>query len=178
MYARPVHNWTLVSEALPNDRATAVTRSAKAHAVQASEEGSTVRFKLNCPAWPKPCAEDLLETGSEGLLKIPAAAEIAVFRRLWGFAADGVRRAVLRPTCPRRSVRSRSMQIFYSTNRQVMGALECGSLLPLFFFQRLSLDVFISIPSALFSKPWGVVRTVWISQVLLELRRLKSRILF
>jgi hypothetical protein len=47
-----------------------------------------VKCKLNCPAWPKPDAEDLFETESEGLLKIPAATEIAIFQRLWEFAAD------------------------------------------------------------------------------------------
>jgi hypothetical protein len=43
----------------------------------ASEEGSTVNYKLNCPAWFEPHAEALLETDLERLLKISAATEIA-----------------------------------------------------------------------------------------------------
>jgi hypothetical protein len=50
--------------------------------MQASEEGSTVKYEPNCPAWPNPCAEDLLETDSERLLKTSAATEIPVFQPL------------------------------------------------------------------------------------------------
>jgi hypothetical protein len=54
----------------------------------AAEEGSTVNYKLNCPAWYKPYAEAFLETSSERLLTILAATEIAVFQRLWELTAD------------------------------------------------------------------------------------------
>ncbi len=47
-----------------------------------------MKYKLNCLVWPKPYAEDLLETDSEGLLKISVSTEIAVFQRLWELAAD------------------------------------------------------------------------------------------
>ena len=55
--------------------------------MQASEEGGIVSYK-DCPAWPNPCVEDLLETDSERLVKTSAATEIAVFQRFWEFAAD------------------------------------------------------------------------------------------
>jgi hypothetical protein len=38
------------------------------HRVLLSEEGSTLNYKLNCPAWHKPTAEALLETDPERLL--------------------------------------------------------------------------------------------------------------
>jgi hypothetical protein len=75
-------------EALPNDEAIATSRSAKAHAILASEEGSTVNYKLNCPAWYKTYAEVLLETDFERLLTILAGTEVAVFQRHWESAAD------------------------------------------------------------------------------------------
>jgi hypothetical protein len=59
-----------------------------AHLMQASEEGSPAKYKPNCPAWPKPYAEDLLETDRERLLKIWVATEIAVFPRPWELATD------------------------------------------------------------------------------------------
>ncbi len=53
-----------------------------------SEEGGTVNYKQNCPAWHKPYAEALLEIRSERLLTNLAATEIAAFQRLWELAAD------------------------------------------------------------------------------------------
>ena|ERR1700693_3698802 len=75
-------------EALPNDRGHNRHPFGKGSCRAGIEEGNTAKYKLNCPARPKPYGEDLLETDSERLLKISAAAEIAVFRRLWEFAAD------------------------------------------------------------------------------------------
>jgi hypothetical protein len=62
-------------------------RSAKTHAMLASEGGSTMSYKLNYPAAHKPYVEALLETDSERLLTILAATEMAVFQRLWELAA-------------------------------------------------------------------------------------------
>jgi hypothetical protein len=68
--------------------------------MQASEAGSTVKYKLNCTAWPEPYAEVLLETDSEGLLKILAATEIRVSKRLLGISCWPKRIGpVLRPSC-------------------------------------------------------------------------------
>ena len=71
-----------------------------------------MKYKLNCTAWPEPYAEVLLETASEGLLKILAATEITVFKRLWELVA-GQSASVLfcAQVAPRCSVRSRSKQI-------------------------------------------------------------------
>jgi hypothetical protein len=53
----------------------------------ASEEGRTVNYKLNCPAWYKPYAEILFETDFDRLLTILAAGtEAAVFQRHWGIS--------------------------------------------------------------------------------------------
>jgi hypothetical protein len=49
---------------------TGATRSAKTHAMLASEAGSTVNYKLSSSAWRKPYAEDLLETDSDRLLTV------------------------------------------------------------------------------------------------------------
>jgi hypothetical protein len=85
----------------------AAMRSAKAHAMPASEEGSTVNYKLNCLPWHKPSAEVLLETDSERLLTILAATEMAVFQRLCEFAPDQDASALFcAPVAPRCSVRS------------------------------------------------------------------------
>ena len=53
-----------------------------------AEEGSTVNYKLNCPASHKPYAEAFLETDPWKLLTIFVTTEIAVFERLWELAAD------------------------------------------------------------------------------------------
>jgi hypothetical protein len=53
-----------------------------------SEEGRTLNYKLNCPAWHKPYAEVLLETDSAKLSTIFAATEVAVFQHLLELAAD------------------------------------------------------------------------------------------
>ena len=68
--------------------ATTATRSAKAHAMLLSEEGSPLNYKLNCPAWHKPYAEALLEANLERLVTIWAATEVAVIQRLLELAAD------------------------------------------------------------------------------------------
>jgi hypothetical protein len=70
------------SEALPNDRGHNRHPFGKGSCRAGIEDGNTAKYKLNCPARPKPYAEDLVETDSEGLLKILAATEIAVFERL------------------------------------------------------------------------------------------------
>ena len=76
-----------------------------------AEEGRTLSYKLNCPAWPKPNDEDLLEIGCERLLTILAATEIAVFQCLWELAAgQGASGLFCRQVTPKCSVRSRSMQ--------------------------------------------------------------------
>jgi len=67
----------------PTTRATVASRSAKAHAMLSPEEGSTVNYELNCPAWYKPNAEVLLKTDFERLLTILAGTEVAVFQRHW-----------------------------------------------------------------------------------------------
>jgi hypothetical protein len=70
-------------EALPNDEGYSRQRSAKAHAILASEEGSTVNYELNCPAWYKPYDEVLLDTDFERLLTILTGTEVAIFQRHW-----------------------------------------------------------------------------------------------
>ena len=45
-------------------------------------------YKLNCLAWQIQFAQALLATNPQGSLAILAAAEIAVFQRLWESAAD------------------------------------------------------------------------------------------
>src|ERR1700730_136670 len=84
LYARAVQNWTLVLSACRTTGATAVTRSTKAYAMQALEEGSIVKYEPKLPRWPNPCAEDLLESDSERLLKTSAATEIAVSSSAFG----------------------------------------------------------------------------------------------
>jgi hypothetical protein len=110
---RGVQDCTRRLEPCAPTRAIAASRLATAHAMLASEEGSTVNYKLNCPAWCGPYAEILLETDFERLLTILAAGtEAAVFQRHWESAAD---RAASRLFCarvaPMCSARSRSTQI-------------------------------------------------------------------
>jgi hypothetical protein len=62
--------------------------SAKSHARPASEEGSTVNYKLKSAARRKVYAEASLQADSEELLTLLAATEMAVFQRLWELAAD------------------------------------------------------------------------------------------
>jgi len=50
----------------------------------AAEEGNTVNYKLNCPAWYKPYDEVLLETDLERLLTILAGPEMAGLPTPWG----------------------------------------------------------------------------------------------
>jgi hypothetical protein len=53
-----------------------------AHAMLASAEGSTVNYKLNCPAWYKLYAETLFKTDVDRLLTILAVGtEAAVSQR-------------------------------------------------------------------------------------------------
>jgi hypothetical protein len=85
---------------LPNDGATAATRSAKAHAIQASKDGSTVKYKLNCSAWPRLYSEDLVEADSERWLKISAATEQQSSGAFGNLLLSEMHRAVLRPSCP------------------------------------------------------------------------------
>jgi hypothetical protein len=79
--------------------------------MMALEEGSTVNYKLNCPAWYKPYAEILFETDFDRLLIILAAGtEAAVFQRHWESAADqAASRLFCARVAPRCSVRARSM---------------------------------------------------------------------
>jgi hypothetical protein len=100
LYARAVQNWTLVPKACRTTGATVVTRSAKAHAMQTSEEGSIVNTNQTAPRGRSPMPKIYLETDSERLFKTSAATQIAVFQRLWEFAAlTKMRRAFLRPSC-------------------------------------------------------------------------------
>jgi hypothetical protein len=88
MDAANVQDWTQGLKLCPTKGATAATRSAKAHAMLPAEKGSTVNYKLNCPASHEPYAEALLETDPGKLLAILAATEVAVFQRLWELSAD------------------------------------------------------------------------------------------
>src|ERR1700730_128953 len=67
---------------------TAANRSAKAHTMLPSDEGTTETYILNYPAWHKPYGEALLQTDPEILVKLLATAEIAVFGRLLELATD------------------------------------------------------------------------------------------
>jgi hypothetical protein len=66
----------------------AANRSAKAHAIVPSEEGSRVNANLAYPAWHKPYAEALLTTDPEILVKLLAVTKRAVFERLLELAAE------------------------------------------------------------------------------------------
>ena len=104
-----VQDWT---RRLNTTRATVASRSAKAHAMLSSEEGSTVNYELNCPAWYKPYAEVLFETDFERLLTILAIPEVAIFQRHWESAADrDASRLFCDRVAPRCSTRSSSTQI-------------------------------------------------------------------
>jgi hypothetical protein len=53
------------------------------HLVLLSEEGSTLNYKLNCPAWHKPTAEALLETEPERLLTRDQWSACTMLGRVW-----------------------------------------------------------------------------------------------
>jgi len=74
----------MASEALPDDEGHSNSRLARTHAMLAAEEGNTVNYKLNCPAWYKPYDEVLLETDLERLLTILAGTEMAGLPTSWG----------------------------------------------------------------------------------------------
>jgi hypothetical protein len=74
----------MASEALPDDEGHSNSRLARTHAMLAAEEGNTVNYKLNCPAWYKPYDEVLLETDLERLLTILAGPEMAGLPTPWG----------------------------------------------------------------------------------------------
>jgi hypothetical protein len=65
------------SEALSNERGYSRSRLAKANAMLAPQADSRADCKFSCSAWPEPSTEALLETDSERLLKISAAAQMA-----------------------------------------------------------------------------------------------------